>query len=306
MVFIVIFFLLVLALVVEGAISQTMLDLTEVPVESTDIPKAFDGFRILQLSDLHGTTFGRDNARLLHAIREARPDMIVLAGDMINVSGRSRKLFYALASKLGHEFPVYYTYGNHEFYLTPEALERHTERVLETGIQLLNNDHVVIRKDNERIDLFGLSFGLPFYRRITDAATRHATFEPSQMDELMGARPDHYAILLAHNPAYFDTYAAWGANLTLSGHIHGGLVRLPLVGGVLSPERRFFPQYDAGLFRKGTHLMYVNRGLGAGKIGFRLFNLPEITVFTFYHAQQSSNRALVHRRGMWIPHQKLN
>ena len=102
----------------------------------------------------------------------------------------------------------------------------------------------------------------------------------------MGKAPEGYTILLAHNPNYFDVYADWGADLSLSGHIHGGMIRLPLIGGVLSPETLLFPKYDAGVFENGAAKMILSRGLGRGRMGIRLFNPPEVVSITLHSGEE--------------------
>jgi predicted MPP superfamily phosphohydrolase len=91
-----------------------------------------------------------------------------------------------------------------------------------------------------------------------------------------------YGILLTHNPLCFPVYARWGADLTLSGHVHGGMIRLPILGGLLSPEREFFPKYSAGIYGEDDKKLLVSRGLGSGVFGARIFNIPEIPVITLH------------------------
>ena len=91
-----------------------------------------------------------------------------------------------------------------------------------------------------------------------------------------------YNILLAHNPVYFEGYALWGADLTLSGHLHGGLMRLPLIGGVISPQVKLFPKYDCGLYEKYGRKLLVTAGLGSHSIAFRINNPAEFMLVELY------------------------
>lgn len=261
-------------------VENHLLRVTRRRIESEKLPEPFDGYRILLLSDLHGRRFGRGNIRLLRRIEREKPDLIAVAGDMIDRSVPDCGAFLRLAEALGKKYPVYYVVGNHELYLEPEELERFLARLRSLGIHVMNNEAAVLERGGARIILYGLWYPLEYYRE-TRGVSGHQLFGPEQMRSALGTRSgEDYSILLTHNPLCFDTYAAWGADLTLCGHVHGGMVRLPFLGGLLSPEYRFFPKYCAGLYEKGSKKLLVGRGLGSGLFSLRIGNPPELVTVT--------------------------
>lgn len=231
------------------------------------------------LADLHNKSFGKENARLLKAIREIHPDMVLLAGDMLNAKpGADFQQTAEFLKKLAEEYPVFYGIGNHEHRLElyPEVYgtmgREYWEAVRHENIIPLVNRKAELK--SRGICIYGSQIEKRFYKRF---AVQH--MEEDYLKKLLGEpKEERFNILLAHNPDYFENYAAWGADLVLSGHVHGGIVRLPLLGGVLSPACRLFPKYDGGVFRKGESTMLLSRGLGTHTIPVRLFNPGELHV----------------------------
>ena len=249
-------------------------------VSSPKIPRAFDGARILQLSDLHGTRFGRHNARLLRKVTAENPDYIFITGDMVSRTDRDHTPFFEVAQELGRRFPCYYIAGNHELDMPPARLNAFYGRLSSCGVSVVNNQTVRLRKNGGQILLSGLCVPLACYPEAKHV-TRHCKFTMEEMDRSLG-KPDSggYRILLAHTPLSFEVYARWGADLAFSGHVHGGMIRLPFAGGLLSPDRRFFPKYSAGVYERDGCRMIVSRGLGSGFFGARILNPPEIVAVT--------------------------
>ncbi len=246
-------------------------------------------FRAVVLADLHNKRYGRDNEQLLQAIREAKPDMILVAGDMLTAKpGATLDIALHLFEELAKEFPVYYGNGNHEQRLSlyPEVYgdmaERYEEGLKKCNIEPIVNAHVKLSEYG--VCIYGAQIDRVYYKRFK--------VQPMDMDYLPGVlgQPDKscYNILLAHNPDYFPRYADWGADLVLSGHVHGGMVRVPFGGkGVASPNIRFFPKYDGGLFEEGMSKMLLSRGLGMHTIPVRIFNPGELIVVDFKSEQRT-------------------
>ncbi len=239
--------------------------------------------RMVFLSDLHNKQFGRGNARLLNAIEELEPDAVLVGGDMINGKpGEKLEGALSLLRALAEKYPVYYANGNHEhrIKLYPatygDAAERYDRALKELGIRPMVNTHIQLPGVN--LTIYGSEIGKYYYKRFTVPE-----MEPDYLSGLLGRpRPEDYTVLLAHNPDFFPRYAQWGADLVLSGHVHGGIVRIPFWGrGLLSPNVRFFPKYDGGVFREGNSTMILSRGLGIHTIPFRLFNPGELIVIDF-------------------------
>ncbi len=224
--------------------------------------------RFLLLSDLHACDTGRGNQKLLRMIRAEEPDFICIAGDMTVKNGKHTHRVLTFLRELAVRYPVYYSPGNHEIRM-PDY-ERYKAALKEMGVVYLENERASAAPG---IAVVGLDLPEYWYHK----CWQRRDLPEETLAEWLGNPPDSFTILLAHNPEYFPRYADWGADLTLSGHIHGGIARLPVLGGVLSPSLRLFPKYDAGLFSRGEKRMIVSRGLGLHHIKFRFFNRPELS-----------------------------
>lgn len=235
--------------------------------------------RFVLLADLHNKAYGKGNRALLESIEAAQPDFVLCAGDMITSSRKSpTEPAEALVKELAGRYPFYYADGNHEarVFREPDAFgemgARYRAFLKDCGVILLENQSVSLPSCGLRI--YGLDIPAEKYRKF-----RRNRFPKEELEQMLGQAPaDSFSILLAHNPVYFDTYAQWGADLTLAGHLHGGVMRLPLLGGVLSTSFTLFPRYDGGLFESGGHRMVVSRGLGSHTIPIRVFNPAELVV----------------------------
>lgn len=233
---------------------------------------SFDGERIVVLSDLHGNRFGKKNTRLVERIGQCMANRIFVVGDMVVKNGKGMGESLALMEQLVSRYLVYYAPGNHESKLEHKA--EYINKLRQLGVVYLDNESVRIHKGKESIRLSGLNlpdecYGKVWSRQKPDCA---------QIYGLLGeADATDPQILLAHSPDYFPAYEKWGADLVISGHLHGGIFGLPW-GGALAPSLRIFPRYVRGLYRRGHSGMYVSRGLGLHHIKLRFFNLPELAV----------------------------
>lgn len=236
--------------------------------------------RAVVLADLHNKCYGRDNERLLAAIREQEPDIILVTGDIPTAKpGKSLDIAIHLMEELAKEFPIYYANGNHEqrMKLYPKCYgtmcETYDKALRENGVHRLVNAYTVL--EDFGIAVFGAEIDRYYYKRF---GVKY--MPPEYLPSILG-QPDtvNYNILLAHNPDYFPQYASWGADLVLAGHVHGGMVRIPFWNkGVVSPNVRLFPKYDGGIFRQDKSVMWLGRGLGMHTIPIRLFNPGELMV----------------------------
>ena len=271
---------LVIVLIIIGALyyGNNTVEISRYQIYSTRLPAEFDNFKILQLSDLHSKQFGNENWRLLRIINKEKPDIIAMTGDMVSTSDDNYETFYELSRNLAKRYKVYYIVGNHEQILMDDRIIHFLES---NGVTVLDNEKVKIEGKNSSINLYGLWFNLKYYKDMNDPYTKDLYYDLNAMQKTLGIpNTKEYNILLTHNPMYFPTYAQWGADLTLSGHVHGGVIIIPFKGGLLSPERDFFPEYYGGLYSIEERKMIVNRGLGNGKFGIRIFNRPEVSVIT--------------------------
>ncbi len=234
-------------------------------------------YRFVLLSDLHNKQFGKENETLLKKIRLLNPDAVYMAGDMVTATpGHDMQPTLHFLEKIASEYPVYYGQGNHEYRmeLYPETYGDMSEvlrnGLKKAGILPMKNSHVHV--PDYGISVYGVEIEREYYQRF-----KTLPMDGDYLNGLLGEpKEDAYRILIAHNPDYFKDYAAWGADLVLSGHVHGGLMRLPFLGGVISPAIRLFPKYDGGLFKEGESRMILGRGLGTHTLPIRIFNPGEL------------------------------
>ena len=235
--------------------------------------------KFVLLSDLHDKSFGKENEKLIKAIESEQPDAILMAGDMLTASlDRAPQVAEKLCAKLAQKYSVFYGIGNHEakqkwskpYY--KDAYEVLLQKLTEMGVTVLEDAHITYGQTS--ICIYGLDLEKKYYKR-----GKTVSMDADYMTQKLGeANKEQYNILLAHNPEYFDAYASWEADLVLSGHLHGGLIRLPWLGGLIAPSLRFFPKYDGGLFKKNGTDFIVSRGLGFHNLGLRMWNQGELVV----------------------------
>ena len=235
--------------------------------------------RFVLLADLHNKSFGRENNRLLAAIEESSPDGVLVAGDMLTaVRGADFGHALSLMEKLAARYRIYYGMGNHESRLGlypdgyPGMYEEYMSGLRRAGIEPLINETAYLPECN--IAVCGAQIDRTYYRHF-----RRRPMEAFYLPAILG-RPDRerFQLLIAHNPVYFDMYAKWGADLVVSGHVHGGIMRLPVLGGVLSPAMTLFPKYDGGMFKEDKSTMILSRGLNSHTPPIRIFNPGELIV----------------------------
>lgn len=237
--------------------------------------------KVLFLTDLHNNCYGKENKRLLDAVRMQNPDLILIGGDMlVGKPELSTKVAEDFVCKLAEICPVYYANGNHEqrMKIYPEKFgtkyQVYTSSVEKSGVQFLENEHVDLMFDSYPIQIHGLEIPREGYKKF-----RKTFISLKQIEACIGkADLSKYQILLAHNPIYTDTYLEWGADLVLSGHLHGGIVRIPGLGGVITPQFRLFPKYSGELTVKDGKSVVVSKGLGTHTIKIRFLNPAEMIV----------------------------
>ncbi len=248
------------------------------------LPEGHEGLRIVHISDLHGKEFGPHNEDLARDIERLEPDLILASGDMINSQDDDGSAFINLLYELKGLYPIYCSLGNHEQIVKElggaERYHDFTKRLREAGANMLDNERMEIKKGGVTFGIYGFTSALHHYSsRDMLGSWEGAELKAQFIVESIGRpRDDEIAILLAHDPKYFQEYVSWGADLVCAGHIHGGVVRLPLLGGILSPDLTFFPRYSAGLYRSGKTTMHVSRGLGNSVIPFRILNPPDLSL----------------------------
>lgn len=254
----------------------------EYEVNTAKLPAGAEGPVFCMAADLHNQSYGPDNARLAEAILALEPDAVLAAGDLL--IGRPGETFLPALSLLRRlrraQIPVYYGNGNHEYRmrLHPEIYGKvyaeYAEALRDCGVILLENEKASFEAEGLGAEIYGFELPESYYRKFAREELKEEELE------LVLGKPDEekYNILIAHNPVYFPVYARWGADLTVSGHLHGGIIRIPGIGGIITPQARLFPKYDAGHFRREGKDLVVSRGLGTHTVNLRIFNPPELSV----------------------------
>lgn len=214
---------------------------------------------IVQLSDLHCKRFGPNNEKLAEQIRQLAPDVIVITGDMIHKWDDKAASYVDALAALKQIAPVYAIPGNHETNTDEWPLLRDLLR--KAGVRVLDNDVAIFSKGEQRVSILGLN----------EEARPDLDALFAQLNQMGGFR-----VVLSHYPLNFEQYSKRDFELQFSGHAHGGQWRLPVIGGLFSPDQGLFPHYDAGLFEENGRMMVVSRGLGNSGFPLRLFNYPEI------------------------------
>lgn len=261
--------LIILALIAAAAAflikdSRDDLEISRYEVASQKLPESFDGFKIVQLSDLHGAEFGEDGMELVDKVGSLEPDMIALTGDFVTDEGDLAAV-EKLAARLVKLCPVYFISGNHEF---GSGLAVKVRNILErAGVKYLSNEYLTINRGDDEILLGGVEDPLAYADMLS----------PDELAQKMNdAAPDAFKILLGHRNYWMTEYPELPVDLIFCGHAHGGLIRIPGVGGLIGTDRRLFPDFDAGEYNNGRYTLIVSRGLGNSMPIPRVFNRPEI------------------------------
>lgn len=259
--------ILVIVLVLSLYASQTILSLEGYEVESEKIDKEV---RIIQLTDLHDRTFGENNQKLIEIVRSQNPDIITMTGDMINYdTDNFDKLIYLIES-LNKVSPIYFSLGNHE--IENKYKDKIIKEVENAGAIVLEESYKDISVNNNNIRIGGV-----YDYIIPNMDKSKSTYKFSQeFDD-----SNNFKLLLSHIP---DSYVLWSGfemikpDLVLSGHYHGGLIRIPFIGGLFAPEQGYFPKYDAGKYDINGNDVIISRGLGTGSKVPRINNIPEVSL----------------------------
>ena len=279
--------LVILCAVLLGTVffrwENTALQVTEWSPSFRDLPEGFDGCRIVVLGDLHTATCGAAGGALFETVRAQSPDYIVLVGDLLDCFRPVPEDYAAQAAEgLSAIAPTYYVTGNHEWAVGEVPALKKT--LSSHGLTVLSNQFLTLERGGSSLVLAGIDDPNGYADQKT----------PEQLAaELYAAQEDPFWILLAHRNDHFpEQYSRLGADLVISGHGHGGLVRLPFTDGLVSTDRTFFPSYTAGLYEKNGSTLFVTRGLGNSGFTFRLFNRPEVAVVTLRLAPRGGDSAL--------------
>lgn len=247
---------------------NTKLSISNYNITNDKIPSAFNDYKIVQISDLHNTRSKTLTDALIKEIKRQEPDMIVITGDLIDCQKYDLQSALDLIEEIKNVAPIYYVPGNHE--AGSGKYEDITSCLAEKGVHVLDDTYDTITINNDSFDILGVS----------DPA-----FYPSYLSDQMGAALEdilegiedgNFKLLLSHRPELFDVYTEYDIDLVLSGHAHGGQIRLPFIGGLVAPNQGLFPKYTSGEFKQNDTTMIVSRGIGNSVLPFRIKNYPSV------------------------------
>ncbi|MBO5388532.1 MAG: metallophosphoesterase, partial [Lachnospiraceae bacterium] len=276
--------LFLLFVIVESIIEIRRIRITNYTYSNTKLPKEFNGYKILLLSDLHNCLYNEDI--IIKTIKQEKPNGVFVAGDIITYGDKNKMANIRsidLIKDISNYSDVYYAPGNHEMgYMIRKnkewlEYEKYMLSTINDNIYFLDNKKIKLTIGNSSINIYGLHLTDGYYKRIVKKKLEQNVLE-KLLDKTVS---NEFNLLIAHNPDYFEEYSSWGADLVLSGHNHGGLLRLPLLGGVISPRLRIFPKYDYGLFELNKSTLILSGGLGAHSMKIRVNNKPEIVIVDF-------------------------
>ena len=241
---------------------------TFLTLHSSKLPKSFQNFQIAHISDLHNTDLGHQHQSILQSLQNHQPDIIVFSGDTLDARRTDVDTAMSLIEQASEIAPVYLVLGNHEARID---INEFLSRIDQSQAVLLNNEKVLLQRNQDSIALIG----------VLDPAFSRKSNEQVMKEQLSSLSDSSmFQILISHRPELFDIYCQYDIDITLSGHAHGGQVRLPFIGGLFAPNQGIFPQYDSGLYRQDQSQLIVSRGIGNSAFPLRIFNDPEIIYVT--------------------------
>lgn len=279
--YIIIFLIICILIFVEWMREIHTFKITKYQIFSNKLSGIKKERKIVFLSDLHSYTYGKNNEKLIRAIKNEKPDYIIVAGDMVVAKpGESINIACDCLKDLAAICDVYFANGNHE-----QRMKENTKmfgnsfiefqrKLDESGVKTLPNKKAELTWDNIPVEIYGLEMPTSKYKKF-----QKQTFTKKEAEEFLGT-PNHecYNIMIAHNPLFVDSYLEWGADLVLSGHFHGGVVRLPWLGGIITPDLSLFPKFSGEMTKVGDASVVVSKGIGIHTIKVRLFNPAEVVV----------------------------
>ena len=249
--------------------SYINIDVSHYEIKSDKLNQKYNNYKIMLLTDLHNRDI---TEKLVKIVNEENPNIIVMSGDMINEKVDGFDNFFNLCEELKDK-TVYYVFGNHEENMSDEKQNEFIEQIKEkTNVILLNNDKVEL---DDSFTIYGFSHQVKYY-----LASTKEKIDLNYIEERIGKIDiNKFNLLISHDPLLYNLYSEYGFDMVLSGHLHGGIINIPFVGGLLSPDFTFFPKYYKGVNKIGNTNLVISRGLGYGyMIPIRVFNRGEVVI----------------------------
>lgn len=249
--------------------SYINIDVSHYEIKSDKLNQKYNNYKIMLLTDLHNRDI---TEKLVKIVNEENPNIIVMSGDMINEKVEGFDNFFNLCEKLKDK-TIYYVFGNHEENMSDEKQNGFIEKIKEkTNVILLNNDKIEL---DDSFTIYGFSHQVKYYL----ASTKEKIDLKYIEDRIGKIDTNKFNLLISHDPLLYNLYSEYGFDMVLSGHLHGGIINIPFIGGLLSPDFTFFPKYYKGVNKIGKTNLVISRGLGYGyMIPIRVFNRGEVVI----------------------------
>ncbi len=242
-------------------------------ISNEKIPNDFNKYKIIQISDFHNTNSKKLTNDLVKKIERNQPNLIVLTGDLVDANQTDIDTAINFITRINEFAPIYYVTGNHEASIS--SYDELEEKLISNKVTILDNKAEIIKINNSKINLIGIDDPkFTSNSSITDSAIINDSLKSIEYDNT------NFSILLSHRPELFETYVENNIDLVLTGHAHGGQIRIPFIGGVVAPNQGFFPKYTSGKFVKNNTTMIISRGIGNSILPYRINNRPEMVVVT--------------------------
>ena len=260
-----IFIIIMIVSVANVFLDVNFTKLEEVSIDTNKLPEG-SSIRLLQISDVHNKKSQKSNQQLLRLVQEAQPDIVAITGDIVDDNTKDLENVYKLVEGIAAICPkIYFVTGNHEWRggLAEDLMMGLSKR----GVKILDNTNEFVKIRNLSLNLCGV-----------------ADWTSGQLDlnqALKGAESDTYTVMLAHDPWITNDYKDFVPDLTLSGHTHGGQVRLPWVGAIVAPGQKLFPELDKGFYNlTNNKFLYIDSGVGTSAFPIRFLDRSQITLIT--------------------------
>lgn len=264
--------ILLLTFILYDYFEITTLETTYYEITSDKIPDSFNDFKIAHFTDFHNTKIKKLTTKLIDQLKKESPNIIVITGDLIDNNETEASL--KLIQEIKTIAPLYYIPGNHEAQIR-ETYNIFEEKLKSDGVIVLRNEIENIEINNDKINIIGIDD--PEFFSPSSILNEDETIFRSTLDRLT-TNIDTYTILLSHRPEYFNDYISHNIDLTLTGHTHGGQIRMPALGAIYAPNQGFFPKYDKGIFTKDNKSMIISSGIGTTGLPLRILNKPELVI----------------------------
>ena len=260
---------------------------THYKIDFENLPKEFNGYKILHLSDIHRKSFGKNQRKLISLIESEKPDLIVVSGDIIYCYNHWYNFYYDYAKDLKKvikifeaickNYPVYYSPGNHE--CKSGYYKEVKSELLKCGVVVLDSGLEIIKREEKEIALIGLK-DPTFWGGSNLVIDEYIQKTQNELLELKNQTDGRFTVLISHRPEIFEIYKEAKVDVVFSGHAHGGQWVFPIVGPVFAPQQGYFPKYTVGVHEFDKTKLVINRGLGNSSMPIRLFNRPEVVITT--------------------------